>query len=33
MTMTEAVLFDLDGTLIDTTDLILASCQHTSPAI
>ena len=24
-----AVLFDLDGTLIDTTDLILASCQHT----
>jgi pyrophosphatase PpaX len=25
----EAVLFDLDGTLIDTTDLILASCQHT----
>jgi pyrophosphatase PpaX len=29
MTMPEAVLFDLDGTLIDTTDLILASCQHT----
>jgi pyrophosphatase PpaX len=24
-----AVLFDLDGTLIDTTDLILASCRHT----
>jgi pyrophosphatase PpaX len=24
-----AVLFDLDGTLIDTTDLILASCKHT----
>jgi pyrophosphatase PpaX len=29
MTIPEAVLFDLDGTLIDTTDLILASCQHT----
>jgi pyrophosphatase PpaX len=29
MTMPAAVLFDLDGTLIDTTDLILASCQHT----
>jgi pyrophosphatase PpaX len=27
--MAEAVLFDLDGTLVDTTDLILASCQHT----
>jgi pyrophosphatase PpaX len=24
-----AVLFDLDGTLIDTTELILASCRHT----
>jgi pyrophosphatase PpaX len=24
-----AVLFDLDGTLIDTTDLILTSCVHT----
>ena len=24
-----AVLFDLDGTLIDTTDLILMSCAHT----
>jgi len=24
-----AVLFDLDGTLIDTTDLILLSCVHT----
>ena len=24
-----AVLFDLDGTLIDTTELILASCAHT----
>lgn len=24
-----AVLFDLDGTLVDTTDLILASCAHT----
>jgi len=24
-----AVLFDLDGTLIDTTDLILLSCAHT----
>jgi pyrophosphatase PpaX len=24
-----AVLFDLDGTLIDTTELILASCHHT----
>lgn len=23
------VLFDLDGTLIDTTELILASCRHT----
>jgi phosphoglycolate phosphatase-like HAD superfamily hydrolase len=29
MVMPAAVLFDLDGTLIDTTDLILASCQHT----
>ena len=29
MMMPAAVLFDLDGTLIDTTDLILASCQHT----
>jgi pyrophosphatase PpaX len=29
MTMPAAVLFDLDGTLIDTTNLILASCQHT----
>jgi pyrophosphatase PpaX len=25
----DAVLFDLDGTLIDTTDLILMSCAHT----
>ena len=24
-----AVFFDLDGTLVDTTDLILASCAHT----
>jgi pyrophosphatase PpaX len=24
-----AVLFDLDGTLVDTTELILASCAHT----
>jgi pyrophosphatase PpaX len=29
MTKPAAVLFDLDGTLIDTTDLILASCRHT----
>jgi pyrophosphatase PpaX len=29
MTMPAAVLFDLDGTLIDTTDLILASCRYT----
>lgn len=25
----KAVFFDLDGTLVDTTDLILASCAHT----
>jgi pyrophosphatase PpaX len=25
----QAIFFDLDGTLIDTTDLILASCAHT----
>jgi pyrophosphatase PpaX len=25
----DAVFFDLDGTLVDTTDLILASCAHT----
>jgi pyrophosphatase PpaX len=25
----DAVFFDLDGTLVDTTDLILASCSHT----
>ncbi|HEX5819217.1 MAG TPA: HAD-IA family hydrolase [Gemmatimonadales bacterium] len=29
MTTPAAVLFDLDGTLIDTTSLILASCAHT----
>ena len=29
MTAAAAVLFDLDGTLIDTTELILASCRHT----
>jgi len=29
MTGAAAVLFDLDGTLIDTTELILASCRHT----
>ena len=29
MPVPPAVLFDLDGTLIDTTELILASCVHT----
>ena len=29
MPLPPAVLFDLDGTLIDTTELILASCVHT----
>ncbi len=29
MKIPSAVLFDLDGTLIDTTELILASCRHT----
>ena len=32
MKIPAAVLFDLDGTLIDTTELILASCRHTFAA-
>jgi pyrophosphatase PpaX len=33
MTKTQAILFDLDGTLIDTTDLILRCFDHTWQAV